>query len=145
MKPILQALVLAERVYQDISGKKIIAGTFHRVTLRKIEDRYEETEQGTTKRVRGGTDPGSPAVYISLTDVHDRSSVTVQFMNVTKNDVLFEKKIKLSCKDRLATLEIVLPLPPLSRYLKSPGTYSLDLLWNGEILGSHRVIAKVGS
>ena len=28
MKPVLQALVLADRVYQDVGGKKIIAGTF---------------------------------------------------------------------------------------------------------------------
>ena len=94
------------------------------------------------KSIRGGTDPGCPAAYISLTDVIDKTSVTVQFTNVTQNDVLFEKKIKLSCKDRLATVEIVLPLPPLARFLTSPGTYSLDLMWNGEMLGSHRIIAR---
>lgn len=143
MKPILQALVLAEGVYQDISGKKIIAGTFHSVTLKKKADRLLEGPEGEgMKSIRGGTDPGSPAAYISLTDVVDKTSVTVQFVNVSKNDVLFEKKIKLACQDRLATVEIVLPLPPLARFLKSPGTYSFDLLWNGEMLGSHRIIAR---
>src|SRR5947208_45463 len=33
MKPILQALLLADKIYEDKSGKKIIAGTFNRLLV----------------------------------------------------------------------------------------------------------------
>jgi hypothetical protein len=143
MKPILQALVIAERIYQDISGKKIIAGTFHHVRLKKRMVRMVQSDEGAwTKSVRTGSELGSPAAYISLTEVFDRTTVTAQFVNVGKNEVLFQKKIRLASRDRLATIEIILPLPPLVRFVKTAGTYSLDLMWNGELLGSQRIIAR---
>jgi hypothetical protein len=142
MKPILQALVVAERVYQDISGKKIIAGTFQKVFLKRRTNRLSKLEGGDENTIRGGTDPGSPAAYISLTDVIDKTNITVQFVDVARNNVLFEKKMKVASKDRLSAVEIVLPLPPLTHVLKSPGSYSVDVIWNGEILGSHRILAR---
>jgi hypothetical protein len=147
MKPVLQALVLAERVYTDTpSGKKIIAGTFNRLLIGRVQaQQVDLPEGGKGLVVPGGTDMGSPWAYISLTDVVDGTDINLQFMNIGKNQLLFQIAIKISSKDRLATVEIVAPLPPISTFCNEAGTYSLDVVWGNEILGSHRlVVAEIG-
>ena len=143
MKPVLQALVLAERVYEDKSGKKIIAGTFNlvRFTRRLSPVQEHELPDGTKETVVvGGIHGGSPYAYISLTDVCDNTEIHLQFVNLTKNQVLFGKKIVIPCNNRLGTVEIVAPLPPLP--VNEPGTYAFEVVYDGEILGSHRILAE---
>jgi hypothetical protein len=143
MKPVLQALILAERIYEDKSNKKIICGTFNALTITKLANREIKSPDGTTlPLVTGGTDPGCPAVYISLTDVVDGTEITLQMANVSKNTMIFGAGLTLHTPDRLATIEIVAPLPPLSSFVKEAGTFSLDVVWRGEILGSHRLLVK---
>jgi hypothetical protein len=143
MKPVLQALVLAERIYEDKSGKKIIAGTFNQILLDHIPDSEIAVPDGSGRQlIHGGTDAGSPSAYISLTDVIDGTEITLQFVNVSKNKTLLEATFRLDSTDRLATVEIIAPLPPLRQIAVEPGTYSLDIVWNGEILGSHRLIFR---
>src|SRR5262245_35626445 len=56
MKPILQALVLADKVYEEKSGKKIIAGTFNRIHTGKAPTQQVAKPDGTTQTVvQGGT------------------------------------------------------------------------------------------
>lgn len=144
MKPILQALVLAERVYTDTpSGKKIIAGTFNRIIIARIQTKIVDHPEGGGGKVivlPNLPDMGSPAAYISLTDVHDGTEITLQFMNISKNAVLFQIAHKIACNDRLATVEIVSHLPAVSAVCNEPGTYSLDVVCENEILGSQRII-----
>jgi hypothetical protein len=143
VRPVLQALILADRVYEDKSGKKIIAGTFNRVLLNRTAHIPKDHPTDETKKlVQGGTDIGCPSVYVSLTDVVPELDVTLQFTNVSTNQVLLEMPIKIQCPDRLATVEFAMALPPLGRIVQGPGTYSLDLVWNGEIIGSHRIVAQ---
>lgn len=85
---------------------------------------------------------GSPAVFISITDVVDGTELVLQFVNQSKNMVLLKAGIKLEAKDRLATVEIVAPLPPMSALVREPGVYTFDVLCDSEILGSHRLIVK---
>ena len=143
MKPVLQALVLAEKVYTDVTGKKIIAGTFDGVFYKRIADLVQERElpSGETQRlVPGGMHGGSPSAYISVTDVLDGTELTLQFVNLTTNVVLLETKLVIQCHDRLRAVEIVAPLPPLP--ISQAGTYALEVVCEGEILGSHRIIAE---
>jgi hypothetical protein len=143
VKPVLQALVLAERIYSDTTGKKIIAGTFNTYTIGRVRLEPEKMPDGTERpRWLGGADPGSPSLYISLTDVVDGTEIGLQFINVTRNEMLFRNNMKINCNDRLGTVEIVAPLPPLHAIANKEGTYSLDVLWNNEILGSHRIMVK---
>lgn len=144
MRPVLQALVLADRVYEDKSGKKIIAGTFNRILLDRKGKIPEAHPTDSTKKVfkSAVVDSGSPFVYLSLTDVLPEIDVILQFVNVSANKIVSETSVKIKCDDRLATVEIVLPLLPLALLVQEPGTYSLDLVWNGEIVGSHRVVAE---
>jgi hypothetical protein len=143
MKPVLQALVLAERIYEDVSGKKIIAGTFNGIATGEIGIPEVRLADGTNKRfIPGGTDPGCPSAYISLTDVVDGTEIDLQYVNASKNEVIFQTRFKLNVASRLQTVEIIAPLPSIAMLSKEEGTFSLDVIWNGEILGSHRLLVK---
>ncbi len=142
MKPVLQALVLADRVYQDVTGKKIIAGTFSGY---KFSKRLPVAEiacpDGTRQKVIvGGVQTGSPYAYVSLTDVCDGTAIQVQFVNLSKNILLFSTEVSVPNVDRLSNIELILPLPTLP--ITEAGVYALQILWQGEILGSWRVVAE---
>ena len=147
VKPVLQALVLAEHVYDDsLSGKKIIAGTFNTVLFSKRsmvrETEVRETAQPDGAKqavIAGGMHSGSPFAYVSLTDVVEKPQLLCQFVNLTKNQVLFGNQITVDCEDRLATVELILPLPSLP--ISEEGFYAFELVCEGEILGSCRIKA----
>lgn len=143
MKPVLQALILADRVYQDVSGKKIIAGTFSGFKFSKRPPVADVVgPDGTVQRVvAGGSNAGSPYAYISLTDVCEGTKIQIQFLDLSKNIVLFgNDSIVLPRVDRLCNVEVVLPLPVLP--ISEAGTYALQVVCEGEILGSWRVVAE---
>jgi hypothetical protein len=140
MKPVLQALVLAERIYEDKSGKKIIAGTFNRVWVGRLPVVTKEMPDGSQHQViPGGTDFGCPSAYISLTDVVDGTQISLQFVNVSKNQIICQAPVEIKQADRLDTVEIIAPLLPIAQLVKEAGIFSFDVVWNGEILGSHRL------
>ncbi|MBN2292642.1 MAG: hypothetical protein JXM70_09465 [Pirellulales bacterium] len=142
VKPVLQALVLAEHVYEDKSGKKIIAGTFNRLkfTRKPIHQTVDLPDGTKVTRIPGGMHGGSPFAYMSLTDVGNQTKLLLQFVNLTKNEVLFGKTIVLDCNDRLATAELVFGLPLLP--IEEAGTYAFEVVCEGEILGSCRIQAE---
>jgi len=142
VKPVLQALVLADRVYEDkLSGKKIIAGTFNRVLIGASPVKEVQFPDGSKQQqLVGGVHSGSPYAYVSLTDLSQETKLTLQFVNLSKNSVLLSTSLGVNCPDRLTTVELVFPLPPLP--ISEPGVYSLELLYENEILGSHRVTAE---
>ena len=84
---------------------------------------------------------GSPWAYISLTDVCNNTELQLQFVSLSRNVVLFETKLIVQCDNRLATVEVIVALPLLQ--LPEPGTYSFEVVCEGEVIGSHRVIAKL--
>jgi hypothetical protein len=144
VKPVLQALVLAEKVYEEKTGKKIICGTFTQIWFTKDKNALEREvtlDDGSKQRhVAGGMHGGPPYVYLSLTDVCQGTELTLQFVSITKNTALFGTKAILACDDRLKTIEMVLALPMLP--INEPGTYAFEVLCDGEILGSYRIVAK---
>jgi hypothetical protein len=142
VKPVLQALVLAERVYEDKGGQKIIAGTFNGFRFSRSSPVQEVVGPDGVRRktVKGGVDVGSPWAYLSLTDVWDDTKLEFQFVSLTKNQVIFRTELLVQCDDRLATVEIVVPLPKLN--VPESGIYAFEVLCEGEIIGSHRIIAE---
>lgn len=143
MKPVLQALVVADHVYRDgNTGKHIIAGTFNSFKFsRKAPVIQTETPNGTKKTiVAGGMDSGSPYAYVCLTDVFQKTKFQLQFIYLKKNDVLFWTDAVIQNANRLGTIELVFPLPRLP--IKEAGVYALEVVWENEILGSWRITAE---
>jgi len=129
VKPVLQSLVLAERIYRDVGGQYVIAGTFN------------EREDGRKVRLVEGGGSGAPWVYIGITDVCDGTKLNLQFVSLDKNKILFETNVTITNVQRLQLVEIAIPLPHFQ--LEEPGTYAFEIVCDGEIVGSHRLVATV--
>ncbi len=142
MKPVLQALVLADRVYQDVTGKKIIAGTFNTYWFStKPQVREIAGPDGKKQRqIIGGTHAGSPFAYISLTDVCDGTKLELQFVDLTRNRTLFGTAGIINNPQRLSAIELIFALPVLP--IQHSGMYAIEVICEGEILGSYRITAK---
>jgi hypothetical protein len=140
VKPVLQSIVVADHVYEDKTGKKIIAGTFNSYGFSRTPPvREVDRPDGTRRQILlGGMQAGSPFAYLSLTDVCEGTKLSLQFVSYAKNAVLFGSEFTVNKADRLSTIELVFPLPRLP--ISEPGTYALEVVWEGEILGSWRIV-----
>jgi hypothetical protein len=139
----LQALVVADHVYQDQqTGKKVICGTFNTFRFsRKLPVNELQAPDGTKQTViAGGGQSGSPYAYVNLTDVCDGTKLRLQFVNLNKNVVLFGTELTIGNTNRLATIELVFPLPRLP--IQEAGAYALELLCDGDLVGSYRITAE---
>jgi hypothetical protein len=136
VKPILQALILADRVYRDAaSGKHIIAGTFNRILM--VRNPPPQPDGGA--KIYGGLNPGSPFAFISLTEVLGETKLTLRYVDLQDNNALFQGEATVNAASPLETVEIMLPLPMLPT--PHPGTYALELLCDDEPIGAIRVVA----
>jgi hypothetical protein len=144
VKPVLQALLLADHVYSDSgTGKKIIAGIFDRLIFKKPD--AEQTEISEAGRIsiqvpHAGYQASSPFCYISLTEVRGKQPFKLRYVDLAEDKAVLQTEFQVDCPDPLKTVEIALPLPPLPA--NKPGVFALELLWNEEPLGSHRIIIE---
>ncbi len=147
MKPVLQALLLADHVYRDKeTGKAIIAGVFDRfAVLKRPPEAGEPVREGPVRVPLAHVfRAGNPFAYVSLTEVRGRVQVQLRLVRLETNEVYFESNaIPVECDDPLKTVQLVLPVPILPQI---PGTYALELLCDNELVGAHRVVVEeVGS
>jgi hypothetical protein len=87
-----------------------------------------------------GLQSGSPFAYLSLTEVRGVTPLLLQFINLEDNMEIFRSEIKVDCPNPLYTIELTVPLPPLSP--PQAGIYALELLYNYETLGSLRIVVE---
>ena len=120
-EPVLQALVLADHVYEEVSGKYIIAGTFNTVTAPDFPSQYQ----------------GSPCAYILLAEVHGQTTVSLRFVDLLDDKVLLRATIGIENADPLQSVQIGIHVPRLR--LPHPGVYRFELLHDGVLLGSLRI------
>jgi hypothetical protein len=164
IKPVLQALVLADNVYQDkFTGKMIIAGTFNQLYFTKAHEKPAENQPPTQPFAQPPDQPsaqppglpfpaggrqltwqevhrsGSPYAYVSVTGIRDTVPLELRYLDLADNTVLFVIKFTVKSDDPLKTIEAVVPVPPLPT--PHPGVYVLELLFENEPLGSHRITA----
>ncbi len=141
VKPVLQALLVADHVYIDkVTNKKVIAGVFHHLFFRKVQDVQQVNEEEKTIRLKvlsTGYQNSSPFCYISLTEVHGKQPFSLRYVRLADDKLMFQTEFEVDCPSPLETVEIVLPLPNLPA--DDPGVYALELLWSQEPLGSHRI------
>lgn len=130
MKPVLQALVLADQVYVDaLSGKKVIAGTFSTLWSEKFPWVFSRTTYA----------------FISLTEV-DQGEVTLQlrYVDLSNNQVLMKCEFGVKSPGPLTTVELVTEVPSFP--MPHEGAYAFELLWQDEIIGSLRIsVEKMSS
>ena len=144
-KPVLQAMVIADHVYQDRrSGKFVIAGTFGTIYLatRRLQPESGPSEMPSGRHLVSGpiSQMGSPFLYLALTEVHGQIPLQLKFVDLAEAAVLFEAEFEVRAVDPVAVAEYSLPLLPLP--VAKAGTFSLDLIYEGEILGSWRITVK---
>lgn len=143
MKPVLQALLLADRIYEDkATGKKVIAGTFNRLWFKRGLQEPQEIEEDGVKRkvIPGGMDVGAPCAFISLTDIRGTIRCVLRYVDLQDGKALLQCEFEIHCDDPLQTVEVVLPMPRLQT--EKGGTHALELLCDDEPLGSLRIIVE---
>jgi hypothetical protein len=139
VKPVLQALLLADQVYQDkASGKCIVAGIFG--VLFKIRTNQQETQTNAgLRRIQPHESrrSGSPSCYVSLTSVRGTLPLELRYVDLADNSVLMSLCFEVSNADPIATVELIVPVPSLPT--PHAGDYALELLTDNELIGSHRI------
>jgi hypothetical protein len=148
-KPMLQALVLADHVYQDkATGKMVIAGTFNRlhvfkqdascdIAIRPAQDAEQQPDGLRKLKQWEILKVGSPWVYVSLTELRGTVPLELRYVDLSNNVVILRFEFSVKSSSPLDTMEVAVPLPPLPT--PHSGAYALELLSNDEPLGSHRV------
>lgn len=126
IKPILQALLLADHVYIDSgTGKKVIAGTFNHLTASEFPSMFERRK----------------FAFLSLTEVRGNVAVMLRYVDLATNDVLMEiPNLSVTEKDPLQTVEIVVEIPHFP--MPHPGAYAFEAHAEGELLGFLRIFVS---
>ena len=124
--PVLQALVLADHIYTDQSGKRIICGTFSKIFSREFPN----------------VTTFSAFVFILLVDVVGEVVLQLRFVSLYDNQILMESKpMRIQSNDPLTPLDIVVQIPPFP--LPRAGIYSFECWTDEAMIGSVRLqVAK---
>lgn len=125
IKPLIQALLLADNVYTDAeTGKRIISGVFDRITLVEIPGHYSQVS----------------CVYVSLTAVRGDIDVMLRYVDLESDETLMEHgPKKLTSDDPLASLDFSAPMPPLP--VPHEGVFALEVHVGDELIGMVRITA----
>jgi hypothetical protein len=99
------------------------------------------TFRNAAELTRAVSTAGSPHLYVALTDVHRTIPLKVRFVclsDIMETAPRFEIGLEVNSADPLAVVELTIPMPRLP--VTGAGTFSLDLMYQGEILGSWRIV-----
>ena len=120
--PTLQALLLADQIYTDHSGKRIICGTFSKILSL-----------------------GFPSItsfscfaFVLLVDVVDEVEIRLRLVSLADNEIVMEGgPLKIKHQDPLSPVDLVVQIPPLP--LPHAGVYSFECVADGMMIGSVRL------
>ena len=121
--PVLQALLLADEVYQDKrTGKMVIAGTFNVLSTLNFPARLgRETK-----------------AYLNLTNCHESVEIQLRYVDLRDNSVLMRSpKIEVKQIDPLRNHEVVISVPPFP--MPHAGYYAFEAYCNQRLLGAIRI------
>ena len=166
--PVLQALLVADHIYQDqATGKFVICGIFGTIFFLPGNDEPSQKsdaaskdsgagnptapESGASGKGASGQGPqqlplnrliraGSPSAYVSLTEVNGQRSFELRYVDLNENNVIFTFEFQVECRNPLETVQMTIPLPVLP--VPHEGVFALELVCEGELLGSHRILTK---
>jgi hypothetical protein len=86
---------------------------------------------------------GSPFVYFSVTELVGRKTFEVRYVDLKENQTLFQTELPIECQDPLLTIEVTLPLPRLPLVALEERSYALEVVCDGQLLGTYRVLARI--
>lgn len=126
VKPVLQALILADYCYVDRdTGKKVLAGIFDRFTVTGFPARAQQCGW----------------IYVSLTDVQGQVPISFQQVDLNDNKVLFKTDPRnVSAASPLDSVDIIVRLDQL--LFPHEGVYALEVWCGDELVGAKRVYAE---
>jgi len=120
--PVLQALLLADAVYTDVSGKRIICGTFGKIFCNKFPAH-------TTFM---------PFVFVLLVDVMNEIALQFRWVRLEDNQILMESSsVTIRNNDPLMPVDIAVQIPNLPLPLSS--TYGFECWADDAMIGSVRL------
>lgn len=127
-KPILQALILADQIYTDVSGKRIIAGTFNKLISSELPSVLSR----------------NTFAYLSFTETRGETAFQLRYVDLSTSKVLLETAtIKFISPGPLESVEIAIEVPPFP--MPHAGAFAFEVHCAGELLGSQRMtIALLG-
>lgn len=96
-----------------------------------------------TQPIQNLMQAGSPYVYFSVTELSSRKVFEVRYVDLHENRSLFQAEVPIECDDPLKTIEVSLPLPRLPLVALQERVYGLEILCEGQLLGTHRVLARI--
>lgn len=150
--PILQALLVADHVYQDTTTRKfIVCGIFDRMYFRPEETPAEDSSADSTSSgdeptklrkvsIRELSTVGSPFAYISITDLQGDREFELRYVTLKDDAVLFGTRFRVKSDDPIQTIQLAMTLPPLPRKVgNDESTYALELLCENHLLGTFRI------
>ncbi len=123
VKPVLQALLLADHVYtEEGTGKKVIAGTFDCLFGNEFPTEFYQVTYA----------------YICVTDVHGEVPLMLRYVDLATNEVLLEYgPISVRSDDPLASIDFAIEVPPIP--MPHEGVFAFELHAFNELLGFLRI------
>jgi hypothetical protein len=120
--PVLQALLLADHIYTEESGKRVICGTFSRIFSLRFPT----------------ITSFSPWAFVLLVDVVGEVVLQLRFVCLEDNQILMESNpVTIKSVDPLAPLDIAMRIPPFP--LPRAGIYSFECWADETMIGSVRL------
>jgi hypothetical protein len=99
--------------------------------------------ESRTQTIHSLMQVGSPYVYFSVTELIGRKTFEVRYVDLHENRMLFQTDVPIECDDPLLTIEVALPLPRLPLVALEERSYALEVICEGLLLGTHRVLARI--
>lgn len=120
--PVLQALVLADMIYTDALGKRLICGTFSHIWCGRFPTMLNRPTWA----------------YILLAEVVGRPVMQLRFVKLNDNRILMKSpKIEIGGASPLVPVDIAIEIPPLP--LPSSGAYGVECLVDDILIGCMRL------
>ena len=123
VKPILQALILADQIYVDVrTGKKVIAGTFNQLYSNRFPNQLGRITYA----------------FFCLTEIVGKVELTLRWVDLRDNKVLMQTEpFTVKSNDRLVSVESILEVPPF--VMPHPGFFAFELVMKDELIGALRI------
>lgn len=125
-EPRLGALLLADHIYRDeVSGKHVIAGTFHQLNVAAFPITFARTI----------------GVYLAFRGCAGKATIDLDFVEAASGEILMRSRaMEIVCDDPGRSVELALEVPPLP--LPRAGQYLFRLTVNGHVLGEAALWAQ---